>query len=195
MDKFTEQMLTKLDGDVKKKFGVSLSAIMDEPSTYMNQKGFAVKLSKITDYVDSETGRMLEQAKSSTRAFHESAAKADDLTRKVGSYISAHARQNNVPVVKPERVELSMFNKNRFYIADLDSSTTKFIERLVESSPFVVDMTKSYDNQKVGSWLFGGRNGCIVGVHAPKNSLLLMKSARADILGMLKEAADSVKGL
>ncbi len=195
MDKFTEQMLRRLDNEVRKKFGISLSAIMEEPSTYMNQKGFAVKLSRITDYVDKETERMLKQAKGSSRAFHESAAKADELTRKIGSYISSHARQNNVPVLKPASVELPMLDKNRFYISELDDSTTQFIEKLVDSSTFVVDMTKSYDNLKLGRWLFGGERECIVGVHSPKNSMLLMRAGRAEILDRLKEAADSVKGL
>jgi len=54
VDGFTEQMLKRLDNDVKKNFGVSLAAILEEPSTYINQKGFAVKLSRITDYVDAE---------------------------------------------------------------------------------------------------------------------------------------------
>ncbi len=195
MDRFTEKMLGRLDNDVRKKFGVSLAAILEEPSAYMDQKGFAVKLSKINDYVDTETERMLAQAKGSLRAFHESAAKANELTRKVGSCISSHARQNNIPFLKPERVELPASDKNRFYISELDESTTRFIERLVESSAFVVDMTKSYDNLKMGSWLFGGRQECILGVHAPKNSLLLMRSGRAEILDRLKEASDSIKGL
>ena len=195
MDRFTEQMLSRLDKDVKKRFGLSLSEVVADPSAYMNQKGFAVKLSKMTDYVDKETEKMIEQAKGSSRAFHESAAKADELTRKVGSYISSHARQNDVPVLKPARVELPAADKNRFYISEMDDSAVRFIERLVDSSAFVVDMTKSYDNLKLGSWLFGGERECIVGIHAPKNSMLLLRSGRAEILGMLKEAADSVKGL
>ena len=188
-------MLSRLDGDVKKKFGVSLSAVVEDPTAYVNQKDFAVKLSKITDYVDKETERMLDNASGSSRTFHESAAKADELTRKVGSYISSHARQNNVPVLKPAKVELPLLDKNRFYISDMDDSTTRFLEKLVDSSTFVVDMTKSYDNLRIGFWLFGGDRECIVGVHAPKNSMLLMKSGRQEILNMLKEAADSVKGL
>jgi hypothetical protein len=188
-------MLKKLDGEVKKKFGVSLVAIVHEPSTYMNEKGFAVKLSKITDYVDAETGRMLELAKGSTRSFHESAAKADELTRKVGVYISAHAIQNNIPVLRPVSAEIPLSDKNQFYINEMDASTQRFLDRLVDASTFVVDITKSYDSLKIGSWLFDAERECIVSIHSPKNSLLLMRSGRAEILGMLKEAADSVKGL
>lgn len=188
-------MLKRLDSDVKKKFGVSLAAILEEPSTYINQKGFAVKLSKITDYVDAETERMLDRAKGSGRAFHESAAKADELTRKLGIYLSSHARQSNVPILKPAGVELSLSGRNRFYISEIDASTERFLDKLVDSSAFVVDMTRSYDSLKIGSWLFGSERECIVEVHSPKNSMLLMRSGRAEILGRLKEAADSVKGL
>ena len=195
MDRFTEQMLNRLDKEVNRKFGLSLAAVIAEPSAFMNQKGFAVKLSRITDYVDRETERMMEQAKGASRAFHESAARADELTRKVGSCISSHARQNNIPILKPASVELPAADKNRFYINEMDDSTARFIERLVDSSSFVVDMTKSYDSLKLGTWLFGGERECIVGVHAPRNSLLLLRSGRAEILDLLKEAADSVKGL
>jgi hypothetical protein len=195
LDRFTEQLLNRLDKDVKKRFGVSLTSVLAEPSAYMNQKGFAVKLSRITDYVDKQTERMIDQAKGSSKAFHESAARANELTRKVENYISSHARQNGVPVIKPASVELPAADKNRFYISEMDDSTTRFIERLVDSSAFVVDMTKSYDNLKMGSWLFGGDRECIVGVHAPRNSMLLLRSGRAEILDMLQEAADSVKGL
>ena len=195
MDRFTQKMLNRLDGDVKKRFGLSLITIVEDPSAYMNQKGYAVKLSKITDHVDKETGLMLEMAKGSTRAFHESAAKADEITRLVGSYISSHARQSNVPILKPESVELTMVDKNRFYINIMNEPTQRFLEKLIDSSSFVVDMTKSYDNLRLGSWLFGTEKECIVSVHQPKNSLLLMRAGRAEILAMLKEAADSVKGL
>lgn len=195
MDKFTEQLLNRLDKEVKRKFGVSLTSILDDPTEYINQKGFAVKLSRITDYVDKETERMIEQARGSSRALHESAGKANELSRKLESYIASHARQNGIPVIKPARVELPEGDKNRFYISELDDATTRFIERLVDSSAFVVDMTKSYEDLKMGSWLFGGERECIVGVHAPRNSMLLLRSGRADILDMLKDAADSVKGL
>jgi hypothetical protein len=188
-------MLKGLDRDVRKKFGVSLSSVIDDPTQYMNEKGFAVKLSRINDYVEKETGRMLEQARGTARAVNEGLAKSDDLTRKVGGYISSHARQNNVPLVKPAGVELSVRGSNRFYISDMDDSTTKFIERLVESSSFVVDMTKSYDNLRMGAWLFSGDRNHIVAVHAPKSSVLLLMTGRAEILQRLREAGDSIKGL
>ncbi len=195
MDRFTEGMLSRLDKEVKKKFGLSLVAIMEDPSSYMNEEGIAIKLSRISDYVEKETGLMLDRAKGSTRSFHESASKADELSRRMESYISAHARQNNVPVVKPAGVELPMLDKNRFYISEMNDSTSRFLEKLVESSSFVVDMTRSYDNLKLGSWLFGGERECIVAVNLPRNSLLLLRAARAEILQRLKEASDSVKGL
>jgi hypothetical protein len=195
LDRFTEGMLNRLDRDVRKKFGLSLNAVLDDPSSYMQEKGFAVKLSRISDYVEKETENMLEQAKGSSRSFHESAAKSDELTRKIGAHITSHARQNNVPVVQPADVELPMLDKNRFYLSDMDDATSKFLEKLVESSSFVVDMTKSYDNMKLGSWLFGRDRECIVSVHSPKNSLLLLRAAREEILRRLKETSDSVKGL
>lgn len=195
MDRFTEGMLNRLDRDVRKKFGLSLAAVLDDPSPYMQEKGFAVKLSRISDYVERETENMLEQAKGSSRSFHESAAKSDELTRKIGAYITSHARQNNVPVVQPADVELPMLDKNRFYLSEMDDATSKFLEKLVESSSFVVDMTKSYDNMRLGSWLFGRDRECIVSVHSPRNSLLLLSAGREEILRRLKETSDSVKGL
>lgn len=195
MDKFTEGMLSRLDKDVKKKFGLSLIDVLEDPASYLSEKGFAVKLSKINDYVDQETERMLEQSKATTRSFHESIAKADNLTRRVGSYISAHARQNNIPMVKPASVELSMFRKSKFYISEIDDDTTKFLEKLIESSSFVVDMTKSYDNLKLGAWLFSGDKEYAVSIELPKNSVLLTRIARVDLLQQLKEASESIKGL
>ena len=119
MDSFTEGMLNRLDKDVKKKFGVSLCDIMDNPSSYIAEKGFVVKLSRINDYVEKETDNMLQQAKASSKTFHENASKADELTRKIGSYVSSHARQNNIPLIKPVEVELPRFGKSTFYISEL----------------------------------------------------------------------------
>lgn len=195
MDRFTEGMLKKLEGDVKKRFGVSLSDVIEDPSAYLGEKGFAVKLSKITDYIDSETSRMIEQSRASGKSFHEGAAKADELTRKVGAYISSHARQSNVPFVRPADVELSLFGQSKFYLSQMDDSTSKFLEKLVESSSFVADMTKDYDSLRLGAWLFGGDKETIVAVHSPANGLLLLRAGRAEIMQRLKEASDSIKGL
>ncbi|MDE1865228.1 MAG: hypothetical protein KGH94_01140 [Candidatus Micrarchaeota archaeon] len=195
MDKFTEGILNRLDRDVKRKFGLSLNAVIDEPARYMHEKGFAVKLSRINDYVDKETEKMVEQAKGSSRAFHESASKSDELTRKISAYISSHARQNGIPLVQPADVELRSAGKNTFYLGDLDDSTSRFLEKLIGSSQFVVDMTKSYDSLRLGSWLFGGENECVVSVTRPRNSLLLLRIGRAEIMDRLKEAMDSIKGL
>ena len=92
-------------------------------------------------------------------------------------------------------VELQRRGKNTFYISEMDDSTTRFIDRLIESSAFVVDMTKSYDELKLGSWLFGRDRECIVAIHSPQNSALLLRAGRAEILQKLKEASESVKGL
>lgn len=195
MDRFTEGMLNRLDKDVKKKFGVSVHAVIKDPSAFIGEDGFAVKLSKITDYIDSETARMIEQSKGAGRAFHESAAKTDDLTRKIGSYVSLHSFQNNIPFIKLANVELPVEGQSRFYLNKMDDLTSKFIERLIVSSSFIVDMTREYDGIKLGSWLFGGEKQYVVSVHAPKNSLLLLRSARAEMLERLAEASDSIKGL
>jgi hypothetical protein len=195
MDKYTEGILRNLDKEIKKKFKLSLIEVIENPSDYISRDGIDRKLANIEEYVDSAIGAMIDGAKDSAKVQDLRFQKSEDLTRKIASYVKAHAMQNGIPIIAPSALEVRLEGRDRFYVNDLDASVSRFIERLIDSSKFIIDMTENIGDRKVGAWLFSGDKDVVVGVHCPRSSMSMMRASRAEILHKIREAADSIRGL
>ncbi len=195
MESYTEELLKRIDKNVKKRFKTSVFEVIENPSNYVQRSGSDKEILEISNFVMSEIDSIIGGVSNKAKDLHDHAVKTDEMSKRFSSYISAHAKQNDVPILKPASSEVSYANKDQFYVGWMDDSTTHFIEKIIESSNFIVDISRHYDDYTAGRWLFCGKKDYVLGVYAPKMSIVLLKESRSEINRMLKEAYNSVKGL
>ncbi len=195
MDNYTKAVLKKIDKDVKKKFKASVFDIIEEPGSYIGEDGSERLIYNVREFVLARIDEMISSAKTNAREFNDHAAKADDLTKRFSGYISAHARQSNVPVLKPTMSWVDYSNKDRFYLAKIDESVTDFLDRAIESSRFIIDLTRSLSEYTEGAWLFSGEKSYVLSVYAPRTSMAMLKASRNEISTLLTNSYHSIKGL
>jgi hypothetical protein len=195
LDKYTESLLKSIDKAIKKKYKISLVEVLADPAAHASVEDIGIKLANAGEYFQSQIDKMIERAKKGGKIEHDGALKAGELTRNISSYISASARQNKVPILRPRAIELADYGKDYFYVNEMDKNLIDFIDRLLLSSKFVIDSTRSYDDYSIGSWLFAGDRDYVIEVHHPKNSISLLRNSELEVARMVKEASDSIKGL
>jgi hypothetical protein len=194
MDKYTSGVLRGMDRELKKRFGLSLTAMLEDPASFTGEKAERA-LANMREYVNKRLDEMISSARENDARMHDHALRAGELTARLSSYIAAHARQSRVPVFRPASFELAKRGRDLFYIGEMNTETTRFIDRLVESSSFIVDMTAAYPDYSIGSWLFAGERGYVVGVRPPMTSSSLLTASKVELNRMIGEAQDSIRGL
>lgn len=195
MERYTEELLNRIDKNVKKRFKTSIFDVIENPMDYVRKSGSDKDIVEISNFVMLEVDAIIGSVSSRAKDLHDHAVKTDEMSKRFSSYISAHAKQNDVPILRPASSEVSYSNKDQFYVGWLDDATTHFIEKIIESSNFIIDISRHYDDYTAGRWLFCGKKDYVFGVYAPKMSVMLLKESRSEINRMLKEAYNSVKGL
>jgi TPP-dependent 2-oxoacid decarboxylase len=195
MDNYTKAVLKKIDKDVKKKFKASVLDIIEEPGNYICEEGSELLIYNVREFVLARIDEMIKSAKTKAKEFNDHAMKADDLTKRFSAYISAHARQSNVPFLKPAVSWIDYSNKDRFYLAKMDESVTDFLDRAIESSRFIIDLTRSLGEYTEGSWMFNGDKNYVVTIYTPRTSVSMLMASRNEISTLLTNSYHSIKGL
>ena len=192
---YTDLLITEIDKGIGTKYKFSLKALLSDPTKYMTQPNIQIAISNMKEDVDNYFNGKIKALAEEQKNLDDAASKADSITGQLSRNIVSQARQANVPVIKPVAIERDMARDMNIYINTVDNDIMSLIQKLVLSSVLVADLSTSYNNYKIGSWLFGGNRNYRLNVYMPDSPLLMLDASRAELNNLLMSASDFVKGL
>ncbi len=162
---YTELLLSDIEPELKAKYGIAIRDLLNNPAKYANTNDIDTVISNMKEAANGAIDDREASLKDEQNNLQKDAAKADVLTAQIGQAISAQAKQNKVPVVKPMLFARDESGDEVVYVDAVDIGTLALVERLMASALYVADYTTTYQNYKVGDWVFisvSGRRNVII---------------------------------
>ncbi len=194
---YTDGVIKNIDKQIgtSSKYKFTLRSLLTDPSKYAAQPNVQMAIGNLKEevgkYIEGKSKAMEEERK----VFEDAMASSDAVTSQLDQLITMHARQGNVPVIRPVTVDRDTTRDETIYISSMDGSVEALLERLVAGSMLIADSTTAYGNYRVGEWLFSGSKNYVLSVFLPTNSYFLLQSSRDELVGLLDAASDFIKGL
>lgn len=192
---YTDMLINGIDKQVGSKYKFSLRALLTDPTKYAAQQNVQMAIDNMKEDVDNYIDGRVKALADEQRSLDDAASKADSITGQLGRSISLQAKQNNVPMIKPVTVDRDTAREETIYIDAVDNGVASLVQKLVSSSMLVADLSVSYKNYTVGSWLFSGSKNYVLSVYMPDSTLLALEASRSEINNLLTSASNFIKGL
>lgn len=191
----TDALLRGIDKQISNKYKVSMRDLLKEPAKYAAQPSIQVTISNMREDAEKYIQQKLDKMENEVRELSDNTARAESITNQLGQNISALAKQNRVPLIKPVDIERDETKEEHIYVDGVDASVVSLVEKLIISSNLVADIGTEFDENKIGSWLFSGQKNYVLSVFVPSNGASVLQESRDEILGLLDAASDFVRGL
>jgi hypothetical protein len=192
---YTDMLIKGIDKQIGSKYKFSLAALLTNPNRYAAQPNVQISIDNMREdvdkYIDDKAKAMADEQKN----LDDAASKADSITGQLGRSISVQARQSNIPMIKPVTMDRDTDREETIYVDAIDNGVSALVQKLVSASILVADLSASYKNYSIGSWLFSGSKNYVLNVYMPDSALLALEASRLEINGLLQLASSTIKGL
>ncbi|HUY70223.1 MAG TPA: hypothetical protein VMV00_01485 [Candidatus Baltobacteraceae bacterium] len=192
---FTDAIISSIDAEAKLDGKIVLRELLTDPAKFAKQPEIQNKIMNVKEAVDGYIDQRIKAMADVQKELDDSMAKADTLSSQLAQSISVKAMQSKVPLIKPVAVDRDITKEERIILNSIDTNVSALIDKLVASSTMVADFSTTYNNHKIGEWLFSGPKNYVISVYLERNQLLLMQGSRAEIDALLDAAANFIKGL
>ncbi len=187
-DRGTDTFISNIDGDMVKQFGISLREFLLNPEKFASQKDVDQKAKKMVDAVDA----YFENAKSGLKEEQEELAKglenADAQTTKIDGVIQTKAALSRVPYVKPIMVDINPSNREDIFIDQYNNAIDALLAKLINTSNYVADITTTYNNHNIGSWVFSGNRTYVLTINLPESAITAIDDLQSDVDDIMNTA-------
>jgi hypothetical protein len=191
---YTDIIITDMDSALGAKYGkVNVRKFLSSPAKYAALPNISSDAQRMKSDANEYLDGVLEGLSEQKARLDDGLLKADSLTGQLSQSISMLAKQNRIPVIKPAFMERNTADDQVIYIDSVDSGVAALIEKLVANAVYIADRTDTYENRRVGEWLFGGQNSYIVKVYVPQNEVMLVQGAKDEINSLFDVAINFVK--
>lgn len=181
----TYRYIVAIDAKMKGKYSISLNSILTNPDEYLGKAGMLQTIkdmrNDVNDYFDSMVGEHSEDA----TKFNEDLKTATDLYNVIDASVQAKAKEANVPYVEPIAVDRNEDLDESIAIEDYGDEEERLVEKLVNRSDYIADLSTVYKDFVLGSWLFSGSKARLLSINQPFSIILEMESSRAEIIARL----------
>ncbi|MCL4373406.1 MAG: hypothetical protein M1360_00380 [Candidatus Marsarchaeota archaeon] len=191
---YTDALISDLDPDIKKKYGVALSELLSNPKDFADNENLSVTIGNIKEDVNSYIESQKQQALLREKNFNDMLERADSISQKISQRLSVTAKQNNVPLVKPVSIDRNSDNEEHIYVDSSDDSVIALAEKLAASSMMIADFTTEYNNFKIGEWYFSGHKNYTLSVYMPASNVMLLDTSKSELDTLLDAAAEFISG-
>ena len=184
-----------LDKQIRTKYGFLLSDLLTSPSEYAQTENVLMKISNVKEEVNSNIDSILGGMPQEVKKAEDSFAKANAITERLSQTISVEAKKNNVPLITSAYLQRKEDSDEIIYVDTIDGWPESLVEKFASLSDYIADMTTMHGKHRIGSWIFSGRKQYVLNVRLESSPVLAIEDARADILSLLDDAAQTVMGL
>jgi transcription termination factor NusB len=183
----TDGFITDIDGVVSKKYGVSLRNLLLHSSRYANKKDIASTVKNIKKEVSDYFDVMLSGLKEEQEKLDSELEEASSQYKQVDALIASKAAVARVPYVKPLYVDRNTANDETVIVDKYDTSFDGLIGKFVFGSHYIADMSATYKQHTLGSWLFSGQKNYVLTLTPPTSPVLAINNSIDTINGMLDD--------
>jgi hypothetical protein len=185
----TDQFISSLEQPIKESKNVSLRDMLTNPSKYYDVKGINDTISDIkkitTDYFDGILSNLTEERKKLDNELES----ADVQYKKISEVISNKATSSNVPYIKPFAVEINQDIREEIILDQYNNEADALLGKLASGSMYIADVSGSYNNHTLGSWLFSSNKPYLVTLRPPSSLIVIIERSMNNILNMLNNIA------
>ncbi len=180
-DRGTDTFISNIDGDISKTYGISLRDFLLNPEKFASQKDIDQKAKKIIDAVNAYFTNAKNGLKEEQDELAKTLENADAQTTKIDGVIQTKAALSRVPYIKPVMVDINPSNREEIVIDQYNNSVDALIAKLINASNYIADITTTYNNHNIGSWVFSGNRTYIVSINLPESAVTAIDDLQSDV--------------
>ncbi len=192
---YTDFVITSIDKSLEGKYKITLRDLLSDPEKYTSMQGIENTVKNmqadVTSFIDSSIASMPEEK----TALEDALSRADSVTKQLLDSISLRSKQYKVPVIKPVSVGRDTAKDEVISVGTATQETLALVEKLASLSVFIADMSSTYENALIGSWLFSGSKDYIMNVFMPDNDVAMLESTKAELNDMLESTLAVIQGV
>ncbi len=186
-DEQTEALIADLEPTISKRYNVSLRSLLLNPNRYMNKKD----LGSILQGIRSESGayfdELLGNLKDEQARLDTELEAATAQCKQIDALITNKSAAARIPYIKPLFISRNTDAEETIIIERYEDSLDAFIGKLINASNYVADISDSYKQYQLGSWIFSGSKNHILTMNPPISPVLMIENGRAIINNILNE--------
>ncbi len=180
-DRGTDTFISNIDGDISKTYGISLRDFLLNPEKFASQKDIDQKVKKIIDAVNAYFTNAKNGLKEEQDELAKTLENADAQTTKIDGVIQTKAALSRVPYIKPVMVDINPSNREEIVIDQYNNSVDALIAKLINASNYIADITTTYNNHNIGSWVFSGSRTYVVSINLPESAITAIDDLQSDV--------------
>jgi transcription termination factor NusB len=184
-DAQTDAFVSDLNSIISKKYSVSFRSMLLNPDAYVKKKDIADTVKKVKAEVNSYFSQLLANLKDEQSALGTELAKKTDQYKKVDSVVSTKSSVLRIPYVKPLFISRNPDNEETILVEQYDSGLDALIGKLVGASNYVADLSATYKENRLGSWLFSGAKNYVLTINPPTSPVLAIDNSSTLINAIL----------
>ncbi len=174
----------QLSPAVRKKYGMDFGELLKEPANFADTPKILDKISSVKADVDAFFDGKIAAMGSEKAELDKDLGMIDADSKKIIQTITTKASIAQVPFIKP--VFVDMQEKEEIIIDGYSASVDQLVTRMINISDYIADLSATYENYIVGSWLFSGKNRYVISISPPVSEILVINRARDEINGLLE---------
>jgi hypothetical protein len=184
-DAQTDSFVSDLNSVLSKKYSVNFRAMLMNPGAYAGKKDAQAAVDKLRGDVDAYFSKLLDGLKEEQGKLSTALEKSTAQYKQVDLMIMSKSSALRVPYVKPLFINRNPDNEETIVLEQYDSDMDSFIGKLVSISSYVANISASYKQYYLGSWLFSGAKNYIVTMNPPLSPVLAVENGSAIVNGIL----------
>lgn len=190
---FQEQLdliIDDIDRSIAGKHVFTLRDLLENPRDYSETQDIGKEIDKLKVDVNGYFEEMISGASDQVSKYKDDAMKATRLADKFEDVLKDKAKSAKKPFVAPFYFVRNEDEDEIIYIDSYDTSYEALVDKLLESSMFIINASVPVDTFRMGRWVFVGDNkNRGIAVFFPTNPVGVLEMAR----DQLETALEGVK--
>lgn len=196
-DDQTDQFISAIDeiNQAEKHTNLSLREVLLSPDKYLGETDILKDLETLQSIADGYFTETLSKLQDEQKELDQLLAMADMNYSKIDSVIATKASAGRVPYMQPYAVYTNPDQREEIMIDKYEDSLELLIGRLANGANYVANLSGSYKEHKLGSWLFSGSKAYVLTLNPPTSVVMDIERSKTAIKDMLASIAEGAKAL
>jgi hypothetical protein len=187
---FQEQLdliIDDIDKSIAGKYIFTLRDLLENPGDYAETQDIGKEIDKLKLDVNSYFDNIISGASEQVTQYKDDAMKATRLAEKFEGVLKDKAKGAKKPFLSPFYFARNEDEDEVIFIDNYDTSYEALVDKLLESSMFVINTTMEVDTFKMGRWVFVGQNkNRGISIFFPTNPTGILEIARDQLATALE---------
>ncbi len=192
---YTDYLINVIDTKLKRKYDITVRDLFTDPSRFAGKQGISNTIGSMKADADGIIDALAATRSSDKDAFNASLPKLDAISKKIAAIVTVQAKQSGIPIISPEAFNRNEADDIAIAVSNADADVQAVVQKLVPASLFIVDMSVSYNNYLIGSWLFAGSRNYLLNIYMEQNDFVQFQSSKDEIDAMFAYASSTINGL